>query len=112
MQNKIFFFLKHFVPLGAQVMINLQIEDQSQRDLDIASEFPAKENLQVILRFDLGWKWTLFHTWHITDQLELVWFCYQRNIRKSYWSEKKSINSAVQTCLNNCLNKKKLKKLW
>ena len=30
-----FFFLKHFVPLGAQVMINLQIEDQSQKDLDI-----------------------------------------------------------------------------
>ena len=30
-----FFFLKHFVPLGAQVMINLQIEDQSQKDLVI-----------------------------------------------------------------------------
>ena len=49
-----FFFLKHFVPLGAQVMINLRIEDQSQKDLDIASKFPAKEKLQVILRFDLS----------------------------------------------------------
>ena len=54
-------------------MINIRIEDQSQKDLDIASEFPVKEKLQVILRFDLGWKWTLFHTWHITDQQELVW---------------------------------------
>lgn len=30
-----FFFHKRFVPVGAQVMINLQIEDQSQKDLDI-----------------------------------------------------------------------------
>ena len=35
-------------------MINLRIEDQSQKDLDIASKFPAKEKLQVILRFDLS----------------------------------------------------------
>lgn len=34
-KTKFFFFHKRFVPLGAQVMINLQIEDQSQKDLDI-----------------------------------------------------------------------------
>lgn len=34
-KTKFFFFYKRFVPLGAQVMINLQIEDQSQKDLDI-----------------------------------------------------------------------------